>query len=43
MTNTEKIALSIKLEREKLELDKISGKSHRERVDTFNDNLENLT
>jgi len=43
MTDAERRALPIKLERERLELEKVAGKSHRERIETFNDNLGKLT
>ena len=42
IAKTERIVLSIKLEREKLEHEKKFQKSHRDQVHTFTDNIEKL-
>ena len=43
LTDAEKKARKRKLEREKVELEQIASKSHRERVEDFNEKLGNLT
>ena len=43
LTATEKKTLKRKMEREKLELEKVANKSHRERMEEFNDKLGSLT
>mmetsp|Transcript_12810 Transcript_12810/g.14459 ORF Transcript_12810/g.14459 Transcript_12810/m.14459 type:complete len:117 (-) Transcript_12810:190-540(-) len=43
LTPAERRSLKIKKEREHQELEKIAGKSHRERVEEFNDKLGSLT
>lgn len=43
LTDAEKKALEKRLEREKAELEKIAAKSHRERIEEFNEKLGNLT
>lgn len=43
LTDAEKRARKRKLEREKVELETIASKSHRERVEDFNEKLGNLT
>jgi protein FAM32A len=43
MTEAERKALKYKLEREKQECQKVAQKSHRERIEEFNEKLGNLT
>jgi protein FAM32A len=43
LTEAERKSLKIKLEREKAELEKIARKSHRERIEEFNEKLSSLT
>jgi protein FAM32A len=43
LTEAEKKALQKRLERETAELEKIAAKSHRERIEEFNEKLGNLT
>jgi len=43
LTEAERKSLKIKLEREKAELEKLAHKSHRERVEEFNEKLSSLT
>jgi len=43
LTEAERKARSRKLEREKIELAKTAAKSHRDRVEEFNEKLSNLT
>ena len=43
LTAAERKSLRIKLEREKTELEKLARKSHRERVEEFNEKLSSLT
>jgi protein FAM32A len=43
LTDAEKKALEKRQEREKAELEKIAAKSHRERIEEFNEKLGNLT
>jgi len=43
LTAAEKKTLKRKMEREKLELEKVARKSHRERIEEFNDKLGSLT
>ena len=43
MTDAERKALKYKLEREKQECEKVAQKSHRERIEEFNEKLGNLT
>ena len=43
MTEAERKALKYKLEREKQECEKVAQKSHRERIEEFNEKLGNLT
>lgn len=43
LTEAERKALKRKQERERKELEKVAGKSHRERVEEFNDKLSKLT
>jgi protein FAM32A len=43
LTVAERKSLKIKLEREKAELEKLAHKSHRERVEEFNEKLSSLT
>jgi protein FAM32A len=43
LTPSERKSLKLKKERERIELEKLGSKSHRERVEEFNDKLGNLT
>ncbi len=43
LTDAERKALKYKLERERKELEQLAKKSHRERVEEFNEKLSNLT
>jgi protein FAM32A len=43
LTDAERKALKYKLERERKELEQVAKKSHRERVEEFNEKLSNLT
>ena len=43
LTEAERKALKRKLEKERQDLEKIASKSHRERIEEFNEKLGNLT
>ena len=43
LTDAERRSLAIKKERERLDLEKVAGQSHRERVEQFNEKLSKLT
>ncbi len=43
LTETERKSLARKKERERIEIEETAGKSHRERVEEFNEKIGNLT